>query len=115
MPTTSISTSCTSASAPYVSVVVAMMKMLKGNLDYYDVSKILTDTAIASTDWRVKPGYIVAFSAVEAATPNKPPTIDLTQLANGSKLRYHYVWFAATVRCVPSPARVRRWVVPGRA
>ena len=87
----------TSASAPYVAGVVAMMKMLNGNLDFYDVEAILKKTALNSSDAKVTQGYIDAFAAVEAAKPNKPPTVDITSPANGATVAYDYVWFGATV------------------
>ena len=87
----------TSASAPYMSGVVAMMKMLNGNLDFYDVEKILADTALWSSDAKVSKGYVDAFAAVEAARPNKPPTIAITQPADSSGVAYGSVWFSANV------------------
>ena len=87
----------TSASTPYVAGVVAMMKMLNGNLYFADVEKILSDTALSSTDSKVSQGYVDAFAAVEAAKPNKPPTIQITEPANGSSETYDYVMFKANV------------------
>ena len=87
----------TSCSSPYVAGVVAMMKMLNGNLYHDDVASILANTALSSSDTKVSPGYIDAYAAVEAARPNKPPTIDITQPTNGATVTYDYVWFGATV------------------
>ncbi len=54
----------TSASAPYVSGVVALMKAIKPDLKHDDVLKILQNTANKSSDPRVKTGYVNAYDAV---------------------------------------------------
>jgi hypothetical protein len=87
----------TSCSSPFVAGVVAMMKMLNGNLYHNDVEKILSNTALSSSDTKVSAGYVDAYAAVEAARPNKPPTVDITKPANNAKETYDYVWFGATV------------------
>ena len=78
----------TSAAAPFVSGVVALMKALNPALTVTDVRTILQSTALPSPDARVVPGYINAFAAVQAVRPNLPPTIKITKPVNGQRVTY---------------------------
>ena len=83
----------TSASAPFVSGVVAMMKMLNKNLYWSQVEQILANTANTSNDPKVSAGYIDAFAAVEAAKHNKPPVVKITGPTPGSTVGLTNIWF----------------------
>jgi len=87
----------TSASAPFVAGVVALMKMLDHDLGYDSVRNLLWDTARPSTDPKVAPvGYIDAYAAVNAVTPNRYPTVAITS-PMGNAVPYGAVQFRATV------------------
>lgn len=87
----------TSAAAPYVSGVVAMMKMLNASLSFAQIEQILADTSIASSDPKVTPGYIDAFAAVQAAKPNQSPIVTITAPVDGSTIGPTGTWFSVTV------------------
>jgi len=68
----------TSASAPFVSGIVALMKALQPSLYEIQVTAILQATASKSTDPLVKPGVIDALAALQQIKPNLPPTVQIT-------------------------------------
>ena len=68
----------TSTSAPYLTGIVSLMKMLDGSLRQSQVESILKSTANTSTDSKVTTGYVDALRAVMAADPNDVPTVDIT-------------------------------------
>jgi serine protease len=76
----------TSASAPFVSGIVGLMKALRPSLTRDDVVTIFQNTALKSPDPKVIPGYIDAFHAVLAASPNDPPTIQITSPKQGDNV-----------------------------
>lgn len=70
----------TSASAPFVSGIVSMMKALNANLKTNAVISILQNTANFSTadvtnGTLVTKGWVDALRAVQAASPNEPPEV----------------------------------------
>lgn len=78
----------TSASAPFVSGVIALMKVLDPSLTPAEVRSILIDTANPSNDSLVANGYIDALRAVQAVSPNQPPTAEITTPTDGSVVSY---------------------------
>jgi hypothetical protein len=83
----------TSAAAPFVSGIVALMKALEPTnlhastgLDVDRVASILQATATASTDPIVRPGVVNALAALEAIRPNQPPTIRITSHTDGEEV-----------------------------
>jgi hypothetical protein len=91
-----------SASAPFVAGIVALMKMLKGSLYYDDVRSILASSANSSPDQKVR-GYVDAYRAVEAAKPNQPPTVAITSPTANEQTPYENVSFWADVNDPESP------------
>ena len=79
-------TAGTSNAAPFVSGIVALMKALNPSLKLADVKNILQSTALASADPKIKVGYVNAFGAVMAASPNLPPTIKITGPLDGASV-----------------------------
>jgi serine protease len=79
----------TSASAPFVSGIITLMKALNPSLTPDQVLGILQATALKSTDPKVKVGYVNALAAVQAVSPNLPPTIKITQPAPNSTFGYN--------------------------
>ena len=67
----------TSASAPFVTGVIALMKALDPSITSAQIVSILKDTANISSDDKVE-GYIDALRAVQAVSPNLPPTAAIT-------------------------------------
>ena len=83
----------TSAAAPFVAGVVALMKTLDSSLHWDEVENNLQRTVNADCDYFVSPGYLDAFRAVARAKPNQPPTIEITKPSqpSGSYARvYHF-------------------------
>jgi serine protease len=76
----------TSASAPFVAGVVALMKALNPDLWWADAQTILQDTAIPSPDPKVTPGYVDAYRAVKRVRPNQPPTVVITAPSEGAAI-----------------------------
>jgi hypothetical protein len=75
----------TSASTPFVSGIVALMKALSPSLYSTQVISILQATATPSSDPVVKPGIVNALAALQSISPNLPPTISITSpIANQS-------------------------------
>lgn len=88
----------TSASTPFVTGIVALMKMLDPYLTYSDVRDILKNTSNLSTDPKIiNTGYIDACRAVKAASPNLPPVVDIIEPTNGAPEPYPTVFFKAQV------------------
>jgi hypothetical protein len=78
----------TSAAAPFVAGIVALMKALKPGLIPWQVQNILHDTALPSPDPVVVPGYVNALGAVIATSPNDPPTITINDPKAGASVLY---------------------------
>jgi len=78
----------TSASAPFVSGIVGLMKVLNPSLFWSEVQTILQNTANMSPDSKVDPGYVDAFRAVEMVIPNEPPTVSITYPSDGAALSW---------------------------
>ena len=76
----------TSNAAPFVAGVVSLMKALNPGLKWTQVRDILQSTALPSTDPKIKVGYVNAFGAVMAVSPNLPPTIKITSPGNGASV-----------------------------
>jgi hypothetical protein len=83
----------TSAAAPFVSGIVALMKALEPTnlhagtgLDVDRVASILQATATGSTDPIVRPGVVNALAALQAIRPNQPPTIQITSHRDGQNV-----------------------------
>ncbi len=94
----------TSCSAPFVSGIVALMKMVNPGLDYDQVRNILWNTAGSLTDTKIAPtGYINAYGAVAAAKENQPPTVEITQPAAGDS-RYKDLEFIVKVNDPETPS-----------
>lgn len=95
----------TSCSAPYLSGIVALMKMLNRGLSYEQVRTILWSTAWPSTDPKVAPtGYVNALAAAIVAKPDQPPTVTITLPAPGDS-GYRHVMFAAKVKDPETPTK----------
>jgi hypothetical protein len=86
----------TSASAPYVAGIVALMKMLNIGLTYAQVRPVLWSTANPSSDPKVDSGYVDAFRAVTAMKPNQAPTVTITQPTMAT-VPYHDLALRASV------------------
>ena len=78
----------TSASAPFVSGIITLMKALNPSLTPDQIVVILQATALKSPDSHVKVGYINALAAVQAVSPNLPPTIKITEPPPNSIVLY---------------------------
>jgi hypothetical protein len=87
----------TSCSAPYLSGVVALMKALNPYLYKSQVLAMLQDSAVASTDPKVTPGYVDALLAVQEVAPNEPPTITITSPGDGGLVPYAGTFLSADV------------------
>jgi subtilase family protein/thrombospondin type 3 repeat protein len=94
----------TSCSSPFVSGIVALMKMLDPDLYYDQVRQILWNTAGTLADPKVAPtGYVDAYHAVAAVAPNQPPTVKITQPAAGDS-RYKDVEVIVKVKDPETPS-----------
>jgi hypothetical protein len=78
----------TSASAPFVSGVVALMKTLDPELQWAAALHILQATANPSPDPRVRTGYVDALRAVQAVSPNGAPTVAIGAPAAGERVSW---------------------------
>lgn len=76
----------TSASAPFVSGIIALMKALNPTLHELQVTAIVQGTARASADPLVTPGVIDALAALQKVDPNLPPTIQITSHTNNQQI-----------------------------
>jgi len=86
----------TSASAPYVGGVVALMIALDPGI--IDVESILIATANqVGSEPRIATGYVDAYGALTAIRPNKPPSVTITQPADGSSVSRDGVALRAVV------------------
>lgn len=95
----------TSASTPYLTGIVALMKMVNPDLTYDEVRSILVSTSNPSSDDKVKDrGYVDAFRAVKAASPNLPPTVTILEPENNSSENYSNILFKAQVTDPESPS-----------
>ncbi len=100
----------TSASTPYLTGIVALMKMVNPNLTYNQVRGILVSTSNPSSDVKVKDrGYVDAYRAVKAASPNMPPTVTILAPENGASKQYSDVFFKAQVTDPESPSLMWGW------
>lgn len=79
----------TSIAAPFVAGIVGLMKALNPSLTLSQVVTILKMTALPSPDPRVVPGYVNALAAVQAVSPNAPPTIQITAPGNGASVLWN--------------------------
>ena len=94
----------TSCSAPFVSGIVALMKMLNPEIDYDQVRDILWTTAGIISDWKVSPtGYIDAYWALAVLKPNEPPTVKITQPVSGPS-GYRHIQFIVKVKDPETPS-----------
>jgi TusA-related sulfurtransferase len=94
----------TSCASPYVAGIAALMKMLDGSLTYTKAQSILQSTANASPDSKVTPGYVDAYRAVAQVKPNQPPTVTITEPADGVTSSYYYVFFSAEAEDPEEPS-----------
>jgi hypothetical protein len=95
----------TSASGPYLAGIVALMKMVNPNLTYDQVRTILVSTSNPSFDVKVKDrGYVDAYRAVKAASPNLPPTVSILEPTNNAEEQYSNVFFKAQVTDPETPS-----------
>ena len=81
----------TSASAPFVSGIVALMKALDREISTYEAIEILQTTANFKTaDVTASPlvskGWVDAYRAVTMASPNEAPTVKIVWPLNGKVL-----------------------------
>jgi hypothetical protein len=79
----------TSASAPFIAGVVALMKAVDPSLRSDEVQKILQQTCIPSTDPTVQPGWVNAYRALQAVRPNLPPTVKIRRPSNASTISWN--------------------------
>lgn len=95
----------TSASGPYLAGIVALMKMVNPLLSYEEVKTILVTTANPSNDPKViDHGYVDAYRAVKAASPNLPPTVQIIEPENSASEQYSNVFFRAQVTDPETPS-----------
>jgi hypothetical protein len=88
----------TSAAAPFVAGIVALMKTLDPLLSPDAALAALQSTANSSSDPKVTHGYLDAFRAVQAVKPNQPPVVTITSPMPGTAYSWgHPVAFSATV------------------
>ena len=73
----------TSAAAPYVAGVVALMRALDPTLTPAQIQSIIQETANESTDPLVATGYVNAYEAVRSVKENQPPTLELSGIGGG--------------------------------
>lgn len=96
----------TSASAPYVAGIVALMRALDPSLRTDDVQRILQETSNTADDPRVTFGYVDAYRAVRVLRDNQPPTVELLLPADGDTVSYSDVRFRAKASDPEPNARV---------
>lgn len=87
----------TSASAPFVAGVVALMKSLNRGLDRETARRILKETANPSSDPDVG-GIVNALKAVEEVRPKNPPIVNITYPSNGATVSWNNSDFYAIVK-----------------
>ncbi|MEX0682619.1 MAG: S8 family serine peptidase [Dehalococcoidia bacterium] len=87
----------TSASAPFVTGIVAMMRALDPSLSTATIRQILQQTANESSDPKVAHGYVDALRAVMAVRENAQPTIQITLPFQDSTRSYKNAIFRAIV------------------
>jgi hypothetical protein len=94
----------TSASTPFVSGVLGLLKVADPSLSWSEAQQILWDTANPSTDPHVARGYVDAFRAVQAIRPNPPPLVTFLEPEDGEILPWSAVDFVgARVDDPPAP------------
>lgn len=82
----------TSAAAPFVSGIIGLIKQLEqprvfgAGFTTAQIKGFLQSTATPSPDPKVSQGIVNALGAVMAASPNLPPTIQITSPAGGSQV-----------------------------
>ncbi len=76
----------TSASAPFVAGIVALMKVADPAIDWKRARDVLVQTANTVSDPRVHSGYVDAYRAVAALRTNQPPTIAIITPSPGAFL-----------------------------
>jgi serine protease len=97
----------TSISAPFVCGIITLMKALNPSLTPDQVLSILQATVLKSPDSHVKPGYVNALAAVQAVSPNLPPTIKITEPPPNSTFLYNtYITFGSHVSDPEQPGGV---------
>lgn len=87
----------TCTATAYITGIAALMKMVDKSIDRSMARNILQSTCNPSPDPKVSPGYVDAYRAVEAASPNLPPTVTITEPAGGSAIRYLNVPLSAEI------------------
>jgi hypothetical protein len=97
----------TSAAAPFVGGVIALMRTLKPNLSVEEASTILHNTANPSTDPKVTTGYVDAYRAVQATKAHQPPTVAFTQPVEGGRVSWRVAgaYFVVQVSDPETPGR----------
>jgi hypothetical protein len=87
----------TSAATPFVSGIVALMRLMEPSITRHDVQNILQATANAADDPKVASGYVDAFRALKAIRPNQPPTVRFVEPQDGETVSYGSVRLRAAV------------------
>lgn len=85
----------TSASAPFVAGIIALMKALKPDLTWGEAQNILQQTANTSSDILVRHGYVDAYRAVQAVRDNPTPNVVITHPDDGNIISYRPSSFRA--------------------
>ncbi|AFU58858.1 putative peptidase [Candidatus Nitrososphaera gargensis Ga9.2] len=79
----------TSGAAPFVSGIVAMMKMPKPDMTLNEAVDILQRTSNPSTDPKVSlTGYVDAFRAVASLRENRPPSVNIILPEDGASITW---------------------------
>ena len=78
----------TSSATPFISGIVAMMKMFNPDINVYEAIGILQTTANPSTDPKVNPGYVDAFRAVSSLRENQPPAVTIVAPGDGASISW---------------------------
>jgi hypothetical protein len=100
----------TSCSSPFLAGIVSLMKMLDPSITYDQVRSILRNTSNPSYDlYHVTTGYVDAYRAVAAVKANNPPTVKITQPADGSTMGYKNILFSAQVKDPELPSISPHW------
>ncbi|MBM3792353.1 MAG: hypothetical protein FJW35_18675, partial [Acidobacteria bacterium] len=93
----------TSCATPFVTGIVALMKMFNKNLGSDQACGVMQNTANSSSDTKVARGYVDAFRAVAGLNPNGAPTVKITTPAAGASIAYQNVYLEAQVKDQESP------------
>jgi hypothetical protein len=87
----------TSASTPFISGVIALMKALDPSLNYSRTLAILRETSMQGTDPQVSPGWVSAYRAVQSVRPNVAPSVSIRTPLTGSTIDWKNPWLRADV------------------